>query len=305
MKSNVKASEAATRAADWGFGWMRRYFLVLATIALLASSTWAAEISEGRDQFSSGGKIIRVEFFQPLSVGKYPAIIMVPESAGLSYVGEMYRSIARAISSEGYVVVVVNFFDRTGVAGVNPKEIKRGDFLMWKDTVRDSVAYCRQMPNVQTKNIGMLGFSLGAYLSLSVAMDEKLQIGAVAEFFGGLPDELWKDVKRLPPTLIVHCMKDTLVPVKEAYALRAFFQNHQLPHECQIYENQGHMFEKEIRTFLAKKVFAALLKGDFSPVSTEQAIVEAVRSSELIQAALRTSLGFFEKHLKLQTAGNP
>lgn len=297
------ASETPRRPAQRGFGGWLRHSAAVAVLALFAHSGWAAEITEGRDQFSSGGKVIRVECFQPLSMGKYPAIIMVPESAGLSYVGEMYRNIARAISSEGYVVVVVNFFDRTGVKGVNPKEIKRGDFLLWKDTVRDSVTYCRQMPNVQAKSIGMLGFSLGAYLSLSVAMEEKLQIGAVAEFFGGLPDELWKDVKRLPPTLIVHCMKDTLVPVQEAYALRSYFQNHKLPHECQIYENQGHMFEKEVRTFLAKKVFSALLMGDFSPVSTEQAIVEAVRSSELIQAALRTSLGFFEKHLKVQTAG--
>lgn len=287
----------------WGWGHWLQCLAALAVFGLLASCGTAAEISEGRSQFTSGGKTIRVEHFHPISEGRYPAIIMVPESGGLKHVGDLYRNIARSISREGYVVLVVNFFDRTGVEGVNPKQIKREDFLLWQDAVRDSVNFCRDMPNVQSKCVGFLGFSLGAYLSLSVAMDEKMQIGAVAEFFGGLPEELWKDLKRLPPTLIVHGARDAMVPVKEAYALQNFFQNKNLPHECKIYENQGHMFEDEIRTFLAKKVFSALLKGDFTPISTEQAIVEAAGSSELIQGALHTSLGFFGKHLKLmQTA---
>jgi dienelactone hydrolase len=275
-------------------------FLAVIAALLLASAAPSAEITERNDQFTSGGKSIRVERYQPAMAGQYPAIVLLPESAGLKYVGDIYRGVARSISREGYVVVLVNFFDRTGVDSVNPKDIKREDFLLWMDAVRDSVHFCRELPNVQGKRIGMLGFSLGAYLSLSVAREEKLQIAAVAEFFGGLPEEMWKDLKRLPPTLIVHGVKDSLVPVAEAYALRGFFQSQKLPHECKIYPNEGHMFEQEIRTFLAKMMFAALLRGDFSPVSTEQAILEAVRGSDTIQGALQTSIGFFERHLKNQ-----
>lgn len=277
---------------------VRAGLATIAALALFAGFAPAAEITEGNDQFSSGGKSIRVERFQPVLAGRYPAIVIVPESAGLKYVGNIYRGVARSISREGYVVVLVNFFDRTGVDSVNPKAIKREDFLLWMEAVRDSVGFCRELPNVQPERIGLLGFSLGAYLSLSVAMEEKLKIAAVAEFFGGLPEEMWKDLKSLPPTLIVHGAKDSMVPVKEAYALRGFFQDRKLPHDCKIYQNEGHMFEDEIRTFLAKMVFSALIRGDFSPVSTEQAIVEAVRGSDLIQGALRTSIGFFEKHLK-------
>lgn len=275
-----------------------RSCLAILVIGLFSGASSATEITEGPGQFASGGKNIRFERFQPTTSGRFPAIIMVPESGGLKHVGDLYRNIARSISREGYVVMVVNFFDRTGVEGVNPKQIKREDFLLWQETVRDSVAFCRDLPNVQAQRIGLLGFSLGAYLSLTVAMEEKVGIAAVAEFFGGIPEELWKDVRRLPPTLIVHGVKDSMVPVKEAYLLRGFFETNKLPHEVKIYENQGHMFEEEIRTFLAKKVFSAMLMGDFSPISTEQAIVEAALSSELIQGALRTSVGFFGKHLK-------
>ncbi len=270
--------------------------VLLALPTLLHGETF--DIKTSKHQVMSGGKAIKLEAFAPTKRGKYPAILLVPESASLKQVGSIYRAIARMVSREGYVVIMVHFFDRTGDDGVDPKRIDRKAFLAWMGAVRDSVDYARKLPNVQTKKIGLLGFSLGAYLSMSVAREEGLEIGAVAEFFGGLTTEHWKDLKRLPPTLIVHGARDKMVPVKEAHALRGFFESRKLPHQVQIYADQGHLFKDELKTYLAKKAIGALVNGNLGNFSTDDVIVEALERSKIIRGAIRLGVEFFERHLK-------
>ncbi len=161
---------------------------------------------------------------------------------------------------------LVHYFDRTGISRIDLKDIKE-HFLDWTDTVRAAVAYAAKQPHVDPKRIGLLGFSLGAYLSLAVAARDDLRIAAVADWFGGFPKELRKDVKHLPPTLIVHGDADKTVPVEEALALERLLKGKSLKYELKIYKNQDHLF----------------LKNLLSPDITD---------------AKRLTLAFFDKHLK-------
>src|SRR6516162_7026243 len=77
--------------------------------------------------FRSGGKDVRIERFQPAGKGKYPAIVLVPESKSLEEVGDVYRAIAERVAEEGYAVLMVHFFDRTGHKGVDPLKIEDRD----------------------------------------------------------------------------------------------------------------------------------------------------------------------------------
>jgi carboxymethylenebutenolidase len=134
---------------------------------------------------------------------------------------------------------------------------------------------------VDSQRVGLLGFSLGAYLSLTLAADKDSQVAAVAEFFGGLPDCRWKELKRLPPTLIVHGDQDSTVSVKEAYALRGFLEAKKLPYAIKIYKGQEHLFGGKV-TFAVKRA--------------------------IIEDAKRRTLAFFEKYLKkpaVKTASAP
>ena len=74
-------------------------------------------------EFTSGGKKVRIEQFQLPGKGKRPAVILVPESSSLDKVGEVYRAIAGRVAEEGYVVLMVHFFDPTGHKGVDPRNI--------------------------------------------------------------------------------------------------------------------------------------------------------------------------------------
>ena len=53
-------------------------------------------------------------------------------------------------------------------------------------TVGVAITFAAQPPSVDPDRIGLLGFSLGAYLALSVTWVEP-RVKAVVEFFGGMP----------------------------------------------------------------------------------------------------------------------
>lgn len=85
------------------------------------------------------------------------------------------------------------------------------------------------------------GFSLGAFLSLALATQDS-RIAAVAELFGGLPEQFTKDAGNLPPVLILHGAQDTTVPVERAHELERILQQHKIPYRIKIYPDQGHVF---------------------------------------------------------------
>ncbi len=105
--------------------------------------------------------------------------------------------------------------------------------------------------------LGLLGFSLGAYLALSVAMlDER--VAAVIDYFGGLPDPLVPRLTRMPPTLILHGEADPIVQVAEAHKLKRLFDERQLPYEMQLYPHAGHGFHGRDMMDAAQRTLAFL-----------------------------------------------
>jgi carboxymethylenebutenolidase len=107
------------------------------------------------------------------------------------------------------------------------------------------VSFVARQPQVDPERIGLLGFSLGAYLSLSNATIDS-RIRAVVEFFGGLPKEMKFFMKRLCPVLILHGGADHTVPVEEAYHLQGVLEKKHIAYEMQIYPGAGHGFSGEI-----------------------------------------------------------
>src|SRR5258708_32091255 len=91
---------------------------------------------------------------------------------------------------------------------------------VWIGVVQDAVVFARKQGNVDGDRIALVGFSLGSYVALSAAVtEEKLRVSAVVEFFGGLPRELHPKVGPMPPVLIVHGDKDSIMPINGAHDL--------------------------------------------------------------------------------------
>ena len=198
-------------------------------------------VIQSQTSFESGGKSIRLDCFLPEDNDQcFPAVIALYGSGGGH---ARMAEPASLLAAEGFAVYVLHYFDRTGTTEVNRQIIFR-NFPVWMKTVWDAVSFVIRQPHVDPKRVGLLGFSLGAYLCLSSAAIDS-RISAVVEFFGGLPKEMKFFMRRLCPVLILHGEADPVVPVQEAYHLREVLERKKIDYEIQIYPDVGHGFNGE------------------------------------------------------------
>jgi len=198
-------------------------------------------ISQSETTFQSGGKPIRLDAYLPAaSAGPVPAVVALYGAGGDVSGMERYAS---ALAAHGFAVYILHYFDRTGTESADKPTILR-NFPLWMKTLWDAISFVETQPQVDRERIALLGFSLGAYLSLAnSAIDHRVQ--AVVEFFGGMPKEMNLFMRRLCPMLILHGEADSTVPVEEAYQLQKLLEKKGIPYEIKIYSGAGHGFEDE------------------------------------------------------------
>jgi dienelactone hydrolase len=202
--------------------------------------------------FHSGGNPIRLDAYLPEPTdGALPAVIALHGAGGGTSGMEHY---AGMLAAEGFAVYLLHYFDRAGIDStdkpatiVEQKLVKQKimrNFPLWMKTLWDATSFVKTQPAVDGERIALLGFSLGAYLSLAnSAIDPRVK--AVVEFFGGMPKEMNLFMRRLCPVLILHGEADPTVPVEEAYHLQKLLEKKGIPYEMKIYPRAGHGFEDQ------------------------------------------------------------
>jgi dienelactone hydrolase len=199
-------------------------------------------ITQSQLSFDSGGKNIRLDCFLPTANGqRFPAVIGLHGSGGGN---AGMADPANLLAGQGFAVYLLHYFDRTGTIEIDGLQTIFRHFPVWMKTLWDAVSFVARQQQVDPERIGLLGFSLGAYLALSAsAIDSRIQ--AVVEFFGGMPKEMRFFTRRLCPVLILHGEQDKTVPVEEAYHLQQLLEKKQIAYEMQIYPGVGHGFSGE------------------------------------------------------------
>jgi carboxymethylenebutenolidase len=189
--------------------------------------------------FQSGGKTIRLDAYLPeATAGPFPAVIALHGAGGGASGMERYAGL---LAAQGFAVYVLHYFDRTGIESADKATIIR-NFPLWMKTLWDAISFVETQPRVDRERLALLGFSLGAYLSLAnSAIDPRVK--AVVEFFGGMPKEMDLFMRRLCPVLILHGEADPTVPVEEAYRLQRLLEKKGIPYEMKLYPGAGHGFE--------------------------------------------------------------
>ncbi len=188
--------------------------------------------------FTSRGRSIGIDVFIPAAPGKYPVVIALHGSGGLWNSG--YGNFPQMLADRGFAVFLPHYFEATGTSWAHP-DLIRQHFPEWMQIISDAIDFASGYPSADPQRVGVIGFSLGAYLGLAIGSQQR-RISAVVDFFGGLPDELAAEAKHLPAVLILHGERDNVVPITEAYKLEKLLQRHQAPHELKVYSNAGHGF---------------------------------------------------------------
>jgi carboxymethylenebutenolidase len=194
-------------------------------------------VSQSLLTFESGGKSIQMDCFAPnVDSQRFPAVIGLHGSGG-GY--PVLFGPARLLAAHGFVAYSLHYFDRTGTEVASG----RGTVLLhapaWMKTIRDALSFVSTQPQVDADSIGLLGISLGAYLSLAVAsIDDRVK--AVVDYFGGFPKEMKLFMRRFCPVLILHGEADDVVPVAEAHYIQEIAERSNVPCEMKTYPGVGH-----------------------------------------------------------------
>lgn len=174
----------------------------------------------------------------PQTPGPHEALILLPGSYGWR---PDYARFARTFADSGFVTLAIDYYAETGRGSSHIEESR--NWPVWQATVRNAVAYLDTLPPVSGRDIGLVGYSRGAFLAVSVASSVPA-VKAVVDFYGGGSDEdpAEGDIPRFPPLLILHGEADTEVPVTLAHRLYDRMRAHGGEVEMHLYPGAGHVF---------------------------------------------------------------
>ena len=176
----------------------------------------------------------------PSSPGQYPGVILLHGAAGWN---SMYAEYAEALAACGFVALALDYYAATGSAAIGSEE-KLEKWPRWQAAVCAAVSYLSSLPEVSKNDIGLVGFSRGAFLAVSTAASLP-DVGAVVDFFGGGgggSDSLEVEARDFPPLLILHGEADRIVPMRFAVRLREAVLAHGGEVEWHIYPGARHAF---------------------------------------------------------------
>lgn len=206
--------------------------------------------------FLSQDKQIEIVQFEPGRTGKFPALLILHGANGpmSTFIGDY----AQYLANIGYVVFFVHYFDRTDTYYASPSEMQQ-HFEDWVEVLEDGIENAAKHPKVDPERIGLIGYSLGGFLVLSVASQDP-RVSAVVSVVGGIPEAFAQRARRMPPALILHGANDTRVPVKEAQHVEELLKRLNTPYELKIYQSQGHFFHGAAQIDALTRTFAFLQK---------------------------------------------
>jgi carboxymethylenebutenolidase len=187
--------------------------------------------------YTSGGKPIAADVFYPNRSGRYPIVLALHGSGGF-HAG--YGTFPQMLADRGFYVILPRYFESTGTGWAHPTIIRQ-HFPEWMTTISDGIDYATQQPQADSDRIGIVGFSLGAYLGLSLGSQQP-RVRALVDFFGGLPDHFVERIQHLPPVLILHGERDNVVPVTEAHKVENLYRTRGADYEMKLFRNAGHGF---------------------------------------------------------------
>ena len=184
---------------------------------------------------------------RPVKTGKYPAIIVVHENAGLS---DHIRDIARRLAKEGYAALAPDFLSRQGgTMKVNPKGGGLSNIretTPWQNVAEDAeagFAYLNALPDVRADKHGLLGFCWGGEVTFASATRLN-SLDAAVVFYGRSPSPL-DSVKNIRAPLMAHYGEKDPGVNKGIDESAAAMKKYNKVYDYKIYSGAQHAFNND------------------------------------------------------------
>lgn len=219
--------------------------------ALAGMSTLHPVLAQTREELNVGtveGDMVVTRCAADRS-GKRPCVLVLHGNRGPELNPRAYARYADALTSAGIDTYLLRYFTPADSQALDPKtstKEERGAY-----TSRRFSGWARRVSSVATAilaradasgRVGLLGFSLGGYVAAAAAAEDS-RIAALAVLYGGMPDNLGSQVKRLPPIIELHGEADRIVPVAKGEALVKLAQSVGASAELVTYAARDHGFD--------------------------------------------------------------
>jgi carboxymethylenebutenolidase len=147
--------------------------------------------------------------------GRRPGVLVLHGTRGFEFKPRAYERYANALSAKGIDGYLIRYLTEADVSAFNTTRERReayeaARFDSWAKRVSAVVTTILARSD-SSGRIGLLGFSLGGYVAADTAARDE-RVTALAVLYGGMPDAMVSEVKRLPPLIDLHGEADRNVP---------------------------------------------------------------------------------------------
>lgn len=223
-------------------------------------------------RFPSGGKSIQVDRYRPETAKPGPAptaVLVLHGAGGMVFDGPEIKRMANELALAGHDAYVVHYFNRAGGPVTFDSGMTR-HFDAWVGTVRDAVTWVRESEG-QKGAIGLYGYSLGGFLTVAESFHDS-RVNAAVVHAGGIWNGYDKDVKQVPPLLLVHGRQDHRVEFNRYVPQMQRFVNSKhgaAQLSTSIYDDQDHRF-KESALIKMRREAVAFFDRELRPLSNRR-----------------------------------
>jgi dienelactone hydrolase len=202
--------------------------------------------------YTSGGKTIAVELFEPATPPATPTGVVVVAFGSDGLVDNengpwktMIEGYARALALDGFLALIPDYLARTGTEPGPPVYAALASAAMttlrnqWQAALADGVDFAAGLTSVSAARVGLLGFSLGGHLCLRVRSKAKV----LSAYFSPLLDGIGTGVK-LSHAEVHQGTKDQIPGIDTATAasIKATLDGEGTPTDLFIYPGAKHGF---------------------------------------------------------------
>lgn len=191
--------------------------------------------------FQAGKETVNGFLAEPEKAGRYPGVIVVHDWWGLT---DWVKQQTANLADQGFVVLAVDLYGGK-VAGSTDEAVQLSGALKDGDAVlklMSGIIYLTTQNDVERDRIGAVGWAIGGYYALRLAMAVP-RLGAVVDNYGPLPTDPNEMESMAAPVLGNFGANDHGVTPNDVDAFKKAMKNLNRTVDIKVYDGAGHSFE--------------------------------------------------------------
>ena len=188
------------------------------------------------------GTTVSAFIVQPDDDANHPGVVLIQEWWGIE---PHILNVAQKLATEGFIVAVPDLYH--GKIATDPNDAMpmmmalRSNLDKVVDEIIATLGVVKELPNVQPKKLGLIGFCIGGFLAYTVAARYP-NLAALVSFYGGGYDPSPEEVAKVnAPVLAIYGRQDESIPLAQVEKIERLYKEAGKDFTVRLYD-AGHAF---------------------------------------------------------------